>query len=519
MSVFSKIFKLIARFFKLRNTTHPVTAITQLKENKKAQSTDINTTELKTGEAAAKPVYELRVFEQFKRDESTRRKHYSPHPSLLDEEFQLTNANAPAQLKLNVADAIPAECVQSIVHDDVEQIETSTPLQPTGNLQTERTQKADADDSKQVENQPLSLPTNEHQVVSDMQRDATTRKAPYSAGRVFMQHVYGSAGYDKLALKNWLLQKFIPAAAVGILVGASQAFKTFIALYIALCIANQRLLGRYRTKQGLVFIAVGEGVNGITMRIKALEDLYGSIGSKIIIFPETYNLEIPEEAAHMAKVMREESTRQGLPAAMLILDTLSQNAAGIRENDAAAMSSYLRACADFARDNDITVLNVHHEGKSGNMRGSSTLLCNVDFVLNAKRVSGDKYETILSIDKMKDGSSDPAMLFKLEQVDMGLKDCFEEDISTLVVTEASETETVSSAPTLSPETTWLKAKVDDLSNDAELRVNNLQADFMAHFKVNKPAANTRLTRAVDTLEQSGLIKTSKKGKFRYITRR
>ena len=461
MSVFTKIFKLLIRFFRLRNTTHAVAAIAALRENKKVQSTDIDT---------------------------------------------------PEQLKPNVADAMPDECVPSIVHDDVEQIETSVRVHPACNLQT-----ADADDSKQFENQPLSLPTNEHNVVSDMQRDASTRKAPYS-GRVFMQHVYGSVGYEKLALKSWFVQKFIPASAVGILVGASQAFKTFIALYIALCITNQRLFGRFRTQQGLVFIAVGEGVSGITTRLKALEERYGSVGTKIVIFPEPYNLQNPEEAQHIANVIREESTRQELPATMLILDTLSQNAAGIRENDSAAMSSYLRACADFARDNNITVLNVHHEGKSGQMRGSSTLLCNVDFVLNAKRVAGEKYETILSIDKMKDGSSEHKMMFQLEQFDLGLKDCFGEQISTLVVTDVSEKEVTSSTSTLSPDTIWLKNKVEKLETGEELRVSDLQADFMTHFNLNKPATNTRLARAVEILVRSSEITSEKRGKFKYITR-
>lgn len=333
--------------------------------------------------------------------------------------------------------------------------------------------------------------------------------------RLFQPHIYGSNSYDEHAKKSWIVQKFIPSASVGILVGASQAFKTFIAVFLAQCITNQHNFGSFKTQHGLVFIAVGEGVSGITMRIKALEDYYGSVDMRIVIFPEPYNLQNQDEAAHIAKIMREESIKQGLPARMLILDTLSQNAAGIQENDAAQMSSYLRSCADFARDNSVTVLNVHHEGKNGIMRGSSTLLCNVDFVLNAKRESANNYKTILSIDKMKDGSTEPKMTFLLEKYDLGFQDCFGEDITTLVVSNVSEVEITSA---LSKEATWLKNKIDELETDVEIRVNSFQSEFMHNFNMNKAAANTCLSRTVDVLEQSGAIKTAKKGKFRYITR-
>jgi RecA-family ATPase len=153
----------------------------------------------------------------------------------------------------------------------------------------------------------------------------------------------------------------IPQDAMMCLFGASQTFKSFVALSAALHICSGMDWMGLRTKQGPVVYVAAEGGGGIYRRAAAWAkthlDQEFAPGFNICITP--LNLTVEEEMTSL----RMEIAEMPVPPCLIVLDTLSQLFGGGDENQATEISEFFRAVNQHLRAPfNCTVMIIHHTG-------------------------------------------------------------------------------------------------------------------------------------------------------------
>lgn len=260
----------------------------------------------------------------------------------------------------------------------------------------------------------------------------SSQRTSQSQPSKFEQVFYGSNGWDKRG--RWIIQKFLKVGKVGIFAGASQSFKTFVLLRISACVANGQSIGSCKVEQSDVHYVAAEGAADIAMRLHALERKHGSVGERISFSHRSVDLRVKEDIAFMKGVLAEHENRTGNKIRLLVIDTLSQSARGLDENNAKEVSHFIGACADFAKQHDLAIILVHHLGKDGKLRGSSAFEGNLDFLWQTERNrASSARSTKMLVKKNKDGLSNIGFLFKLENHNMGICDQWGEAETTLRV--------------------------------------------------------------------------------------
>lgn len=247
-----------------------------------------------------------------------------------------------------------------------------------------------------------------------------------------IQWTFGSDGYDKKIF--WLIPYVIPLGANGLFIGDTGSFKTFMVLDWACRIAKSLTWDGYPINGGLVIYIAGEGETSLARRIRAWELLHGiEVGSNLVTIPQGLSPTDVNEMNVLIKQIEELCEEKKVQVKMIVFDTLSQCYRGKDENNAAEMSKYISACKELGNKLKATVLNVHHTGKNNSYRGSSALLGNVDFSLLTKRQAKLEFTTTLSITKSKDSDTETEFTTKLEKVDLGIVDEYDNPVTSLAV--------------------------------------------------------------------------------------
>lgn len=216
---------------------------------------------------------------------------------------------------------------------------------------------------------------------------------------------------------NWLIKNIIPSDSVGMVFGASQAFKSFVTLDAALHVARGLpWLGR-RTKQGPVIYIAAEGGSGIWKRIEAWHK------ARRLIFDDS----VPLRVLPLAVDLRTDAWRVveavqvlGIHPAMVVVDTVSQTYSG-EENSASDMAGYLRELGTrFRALWNCAVALIHHAGHSNTERprGSSAILANLDWAHGVFRDEKEMLATLMCA-KQKDGEPFQDMTFALTSQQLG----------------------------------------------------------------------------------------------------
>lgn len=224
---------------------------------------------------------------------------------------------------------------------------------------------------------------------------------------------------------EWLVRGVIPKGGVGLLVGQSQAYKSFLALHLALCLStgtdphpDHPVAERCET----IFVA-GEGAGGFKLRIKAWMNAHPELrpAMRLQTFPSYLDKEA--EARALARAIRELAEHDGKRHRLLVVDTFSANFTGKENTDDAA--GFVRHCHRIAQACDVTVLVVHHLGKDGDKgaRGHSSLTGNTDFWMTLERPDMGKRTVRLRPGKLKDAPTDHELWF--EAASVAVADCGE----------------------------------------------------------------------------------------------
>jgi len=280
---------------------------------------------------------------------------------------------------------------------------------------------------------------------------------------------------------DWLIEGVIPTNSVGMIYGASGTGKSHIILSMAAMIANGQPWFDKETKQGSVLVMAGEGLSGLSRRLRAIE--------------KEHNLDIDKGRLHISnraigldtadgyKIVEQAISQLETPPQIIIIDTLSRHLMESGENSNDDMARFINRLEEIRLKYECTIILVHHTGKSAGQgaRGASALKANVDFSFE---VSGQDKKCAFSCDKMKDADDAiPVKHFEIKTIELGVVDSKGKQVTGACVV-ATTAPAVSSKPKQTKEDTalscfnpdgkeWQKAYVevctDNVAEDTKRR--------------------------------------------------
>lgn len=218
---------------------------------------------------------------------------------------------------------------------------------------------------------------------------------------------------------QFLIDKLIETPGTGVLLGASRAGKTFVALDWALCVATGHKWCGRDVKKGPVIYICGEGKNGLSRRAAAWYHKHGIRQERGQFHITTQRMEISAESSeHIISLIGETAKTFGNPS-MIVVDTLARAVpVGCDENNTSDMQAWMNNIDTIRDQYDCMVLIVHHTGHtkeaSLRSRGSSAIIGALDF-----EAALDKDKGILVNTKMKDGEEWSPIKYSLESVQVG----------------------------------------------------------------------------------------------------
>lgn len=204
---------------------------------------------------------------------------------------------------------------------------------------------------------------------------------------------------------QWLIEDIIPNESLIILYGPSGCGKTFIALDMTLHIAHNIPWKKQSiVKHGIIIYCIGEGINGISNRIKAWHNYNNcSLNAPFIILPiEAISFSEQINIDKMVSTIEKLCEEHELPVSMIVIDTLSKASVGYDENSSKDMGLFLYNFDIIKKYFNTSIMFIHHSGKNSykGMRGSSYLLGTVDTAIQVDNIDN---RILVQIEKQKDG--------------------------------------------------------------------------------------------------------------------
>jgi len=197
---------------------------------------------------------------------------------------------------------------------------------------------------------------------------------------------------DKVAAGNikppaWLLDNVIQAGSYSILFGAPGTFKTFVALDMALTIAQGPAWPTERVHvpmvKGPVLYVAGEGRSQIVNRVKAWERVHGEV--------PVDNFHLADPLPHAAEDIQAfiELALAMSPNGydLVVLDTVGRAMQGLNENSQEHASKFTAMVEKLQRGLECAVLALHHAGHEAKdrTRGSTVFIGDADTMIRIDR--------------------------------------------------------------------------------------------------------------------------------------
>jgi hypothetical protein len=243
----------------------------------------------------------------------------------------------------------------------------------------------------------------------------------------------GATLADNAHAPDFIIADVMETDCIGMLGGGSGAYKSFIALEMAHCIATGRdFMGFKVVRQGVVLFVAGEGAGGLQRRIKALELRHGK-AENLICIPR--GEPITGDYARMIQAYVGK-----LQPVLIVYDTFNQLMVEIDNNNSSDVSRALNTIKTIGRASGIgtTSLVNHHIGKDAGrgLEGSHAFKSNSDFVFTAERPEDSK-TTTLKCTKQKDGAPFREFNMTADEVRLGFKDQLGRECMSFVLYQAS----------------------------------------------------------------------------------
>jgi len=240
---------------------------------------------------------------------------------------------------------------------------------------------------------------------------------------------------------EWLVKNVLTRGERAMIVGASQSGKSFLALDLALAIAQGKEWFGNRTLRGGVVYQAGEGGRGIKKRLRAYRkenELSPEADIPFVLLPATVDLYASDDQTNkLISEIKHWASTFGSPLELVVIDTLSAATPGADENSSKDIGPVLARCERIANECGCAVMLVHHMNAGGQKpRGHTSILANLDSVLTVTKTEDEDVDrrAIREIEtaKMKDGESGKKWRFVLPAIEIGL-DANDEKVTSCVV--------------------------------------------------------------------------------------
>jgi hypothetical protein len=222
---------------------------------------------------------------------------------------------------------------------------------------------------------------------------------------------------------SWLVRNLFPAKSVNLIVGESQAGKTFLALDLAVAIASGRpFFGQPTTQGGVLYIAA-EGILTIPGRLKAARQGVPAQEKLIAVIdqppPNLMNESEIDQIIAVAKIIDEEMRQgTGLPLSAVFIDTLMSAFVIGSWNDPGETTLTMKMLNRIKEGTGTTVIGVHHHGKdpSRGAAGSYALTAAPDSILSVFKKGNEGIVTgrYITLTKSRFGETGRKFAFELD---------------------------------------------------------------------------------------------------------
>lgn len=214
---------------------------------------------------------------------------------------------------------------------------------------------------------------------------------------------------------GWIIKGVLPRADLAVMYGASGSGKSFMALDIAVHIAQGKPWRGRKTAQGGVVYIAAEGARGFRKRLAAYSQHHGIDLTQLPlgVIQGAPSLLEQEDVVDLAQ-----SILQWGRADLIVIDTLAQCLAGGNENSAEDVSRALTNCKQISEITGALVLLIHHSGKdrSKGARGWSGMRAAADAEIEITRSNSAR---AMQLTKSKDADDNLKWHFELLVVPIG----------------------------------------------------------------------------------------------------
>ncbi len=174
---------------------------------------------------------------------------------------------------------------------------------------------------------------------------------------------------------HWLITDYIERNTLNCVFGDPGAGKSFVAIDMALCVANGADWSEQKTEQGGVIYITGEGHNGIKRRIDAWEKYHNieTPEGRFILSTCPVLLGDPKAAEIASIEIKQIINEADIQPSLIVVDTLARNMGG-DENNTKDMNDFIINIDTYLRvPHSASVLIVHHTGHADKSRARGSM--------------------------------------------------------------------------------------------------------------------------------------------------
>lgn len=213
---------------------------------------------------------------------------------------------------------------------------------------------------------------------------------------------------------EYLIKGLVEPGTFNLLYGEPSCGKSFLALYMAFCVANARPIFNRRVRAGRVLYVAMEGERAFCRRIMAADSKMQNSGV-INFFYVTEPLNLLSGIGHAEALV---AAAREINARLIVIDTLARAIGPGSENESGDMGGLIEGF-DFIRlETGAAMMIIHHCGKDASRgpRGHSSLLAAADTAIEVVR---DDDGRRIRIVKCKDGIDGEETNFELDVIELG----------------------------------------------------------------------------------------------------
>jgi hypothetical protein len=239
--------------------------------------------------------------------------------------------------------------------------------------------------------------------------------------------VFSFADMERLPRPLWLVRGLLVEHTTSVLSADSGSFKSFFALDMALCVATGRAFHGREVRQGAVVYVAAEGFWTLRDRATAWARFHG------VELPRNFHiLRVPVDVSDAATAATFISELSGFNPALVVLDTLSQNALGLNENSNDEMARFMAGMMATARHLSAHVQAVHHNSKAGNLRGAGAIHNNADAHISLERPEGGAPNVVFIRCEKQRGAPFDAFALQGSEIILPYEDEYGDPVTSLV---------------------------------------------------------------------------------------